>query len=342
MDFLNHSFRIFTFARIDVRIHILYLIWMAFQLFDAARSSGPTALSFTLWWLGLLFIIILCHEFGHCFGARSVGGDAEQILMWPLGGLAFAHAPQTAWAQFVTVACGPLVNVLFCVASAIVLVISAGTIEILSLDPWFPINRELVKAEWQRNVAIFFWINLYLLYFNLLPIYPLDGGQLLRTLLWPFIGMYHSLIISAQIGIAGALVLGLLGVMRNEFLLVGIALFGGMTSYQSLQAARHGLQQDYFRSYNVTGRYRRADGWFSRLMKRLRGGSRAARPDQNPNPGGWEAKMAQEESFEADIDRILQKVHEHGLRSLSYVERQKLERATRDRQRREREVDRGV
>lgn len=339
MDFLNQSFRLFTFSRIDVRVHILYLLWMGFRLYDSARSND---MQFALWWLGLLFVIILCHEFGHCFGARSVGGDAEQILMWPLGGLAFAHAPQTAWAQFVTVACGPLVNVLFCLASALVLVFSTGTIHVMRPDIWWPINTFMLTAQWQFYVAIFFWINLYLLCFNLLPIYPLDGGQLMRTLLWPFMGMHRSLIVSAQIGIAGAVLFGFWGVTKADFMLVGIALFGGMSSFQALQAARYGLQQEYFTSYEAAGRYRRTDGWFSRLMKRLRGGVRPARPADNPNPGGWDAKMEREERFEVEIDRILQKVHEHGLRSLSYVERQKLERATRDRQRREREVDRGV
>jgi hypothetical protein len=72
-------------------------------------------------------------------------------------------------------------------------------------------------------------------------------------------------------------------------------------------------------------------------MKKLRGGP--SRPAGNPNPGGWEARQEREQRAEEEIDAILKKVHEHGLRSLSYIERQKLERATRERQARGRDFD---
>jgi Zn-dependent protease len=341
MDFLTQSIRLFTFSRIDVRVHVIYLIWMAFRLFD-----GRADLSFNLCWLSMLFAIILCHEFGHCFGARSVGGDADQILMWPLGGLAFARAPQTPWAQFVTVACGPLVNVGFCVLSALLLIVATGRMDVVSLNPFTAIPYEAAVAiagqPWLWYVSVFFWINLYLLYFNLLPIYPLDGGQLLWTILWPIIGMHRALTISAQIGVVGAVALGVWGLTQQppSFILIGIAVFGGISSYQALQAARYGLREEHFRSYQHAGRYPRAESWFSRLIKRLRGGPRPSRPADNPNPGGWEARQEREQQAEEQIDAILKKVHEHGLRSLSYIERQKLERATRERQSRERDLDR--
>lgn len=263
--------------------------------------------------------------------------------MWPLGGLAFARAPQTPWAQFVTVACGPLVNVGFCVVSALVLMLAVGRWDAVSLNPFTPISAEVGRAiqdhAWLWYVALFFWINLYLLYFNLLPIYPLDGGQLLWTILWPIIGMHRALTISAQIGVVGAVALGLWGLTQQppSFILIGIAVFGGISSYQALQAARYGLRDEHFRSYEHAGRYHRTEGWFSRLMKKLRGGP--SRPAGNPNPGGWEARQEREQRAEEEIDAILKKVHEHGLRSLSYIERQKLERATRERQARGRDFD---
>ena len=59
----------------------------------------------------LLFGIILLHEFGHCFGARYVDGDAKEVLIWPLGGLAFVDVPHTPRALFIATAAGPAVNV---------------------------------------------------------------------------------------------------------------------------------------------------------------------------------------------------------------------------------------
>ena len=115
MDFLNGSFRVGRLFGITIRVHILFVIWIAWRLI----ASGD-GWQFHAAFLGMLFGIVLLHEFGHCFGARSVGGFAENILMWPLGGLAYAHAPMTPWAQFVTVASGPLVNVGFCVLAGVV------------------------------------------------------------------------------------------------------------------------------------------------------------------------------------------------------------------------------
>src|SRR4051812_50009906 len=52
--------------------------------------------------MGILFLVVLLHEFGHCFAARSVGGEADEILMHPLGGLALTRPPHRPWPMFVT------------------------------------------------------------------------------------------------------------------------------------------------------------------------------------------------------------------------------------------------
>ena len=68
--------------------------------------------------LGMLFISVLLHEWGHCFGARLVDGDAHEILIWPLGGLAYVEVPHTARANFITTLMGPLVNLGLCLSPA--------------------------------------------------------------------------------------------------------------------------------------------------------------------------------------------------------------------------------
>ena len=60
-----------------------------------------------------MFISVLLHEFGHCFAARWVDGDATEIMMWPLGGLANVDLPHRAAPHFITAAAGPAVNLLF-------------------------------------------------------------------------------------------------------------------------------------------------------------------------------------------------------------------------------------
>lgn len=327
MDFLGGSFRIGRLFGVDIRIHILFVIWIGFRLFQAGGD-----LRWEAWFMGLLFGIVLVHEFGHCFGARSVGGDARTIMLWPLGGLAYAHAPMTPWAQFVTVACGPLVNVVFCIVSGAVLIGTAGTIHVLELSPFGSVNfRYLLGAgEWAYYLALFYSVNYFLLALNLLPIYPLDGGQLFQCLLWPFVGLHRAMEIACKVGIVGCVLFGLWGLSGNGAgMLIFIAIFGGMTCYQRLQQLKYGMIVDERIRSAPAQRYNVRGGWFARLFKRK---PRApAGPSVNPNPGGWEAKLEARRAEEHELDRILEKVHREGIGSLSYIERQKLERASRER-----------
>lgn len=339
MDFLGGSIWIGRLFDVNIRVHVLYLLWMVFRLAQDA-AGWQESLAF----IGMLFAIVLIHEFGHCLGARWVGGYAHEILMWPLGGLAFAHAPMTPWAQFVTVACGPLVNLIFCVASAGVLIASTGNWLVCSPSPFSGPGFTTVPEAWQWYLWMFYHVNLLLLCFNLLPIYPLDGGQLFMTLIWPFSGLHRATDIACKTGICGAILLAVVGTQREVFVLVAIAVFCGITCWQRLQALRYGMVVDErIASIDFVRRQRRPSLW-SRLLGRRPGrppaGPGQPRAEMNPNPGGWEHKLARQAELEAELDRILQKVHEQGIRSLSYTERQILERATRERQARERAFDR--
>src|SRR4051794_15758186 len=86
----------------------------------------PGAWIDTLIAVGLLFIIVLLHEFGHVFGARWVEGDAQEVLLWPLGGLAFVEVPHTPRANFIASAAGPAVNFLICLGCGLLLLGNHG------------------------------------------------------------------------------------------------------------------------------------------------------------------------------------------------------------------------
>src|ERR1700722_12272396 len=101
--------RIFGIA---VRLHILFPILILVMWLRAVRDVGTDGAVWMLALMGLVFVSVLLHEFGHCFAARQVDGDATEILLWPLGGLARCEVPHSAWANFVTAAGGPLVNAL--------------------------------------------------------------------------------------------------------------------------------------------------------------------------------------------------------------------------------------
>lgn len=332
---LNGAFRIGRFARIDIYIHITFVIFVAFELMQDLQRGGWPGLQYAATISGMLFLSVLLHEYGHCFGARAVGGDAESIVMWPLGGLALVRAPMRPWEQFVTTAAGPAVNLVLGAICAATLMIVNRDWTVINFNP-FALS---VYAEpgWQKWVARFFLVNYSLFMFNMcLLMYPFDCARLVHTILWRFVGLQTATIWICQIGILFAVGFGLLGIMRNELLWVAIAVMGGMSSWHQLVAAQHG----YVVEDPVTlVRPRRTGGsWWSKFT----GGKRATRsaaPDENPNPGGWERKQSEAARIEAEVDRILAKVKEQGMNSLSYIERQTLERATRMRRDEDREFD---
>ena len=108
---------------ISVRVHALFWVFSLAMILRAVKpGEGQSSyLAEALIVQGLLFVSVLLHEFGHCFGARYVDGEAHEVLMWPLGGLAFVDIPNTARAHFITVICGPAVNLMraFKCASAV-------------------------------------------------------------------------------------------------------------------------------------------------------------------------------------------------------------------------------
>lgn len=116
-DPFSWSIPLFRAFGIQVKLHILYIV-MTLGLLGRTYYQDPTHIGeFAIIWVVMLFVIILLHEFGHCFAARYVDGEADEILMWPLGGLAFCNVPHTVRANFITVAGGPLVNVIICFLS---------------------------------------------------------------------------------------------------------------------------------------------------------------------------------------------------------------------------------
>ncbi len=333
MNLFGQSLRVGSLFNIGIYVHFTFLIYAVFRLISAGDGMAYEAT-----WLGMLFFIVLCHELGHCFGAQSVGGRTVGIIMWPLGGLAVNDIPTRVWQHFITVLCGPLVNLLFCLISGGILAIASGKIDWLGLSPFGAIRTLPVNADWAWMLSIFYNVNYFLLAFNLLPVFPMDGGRLLQCALWPSMGYQGATRIAAQIGLGGAVVMGLFALRGGGGnMLLFIAIFGGFSSWQTYQLARYGqLHEDPYVPQTV----RRNSGWWQRLTGAFKSKpKKPVTPPPNPNPGGWQAKLDREAEVNAEIDRILAKVHDQGIQSLSYTERQTLEKATRERQRQERDFN---
>jgi Zn-dependent protease len=208
---MGGTIRLFKFSGIQVYLHFTWFLAAAYFL--TQRANPYYSPIWAAYEYLALFAIVLVHEFGHALACRQTGGTANQIVLWPLGGIAFVNPPRRPGAMLWSIAAGPLVNVAF--------------LPILSLA--LVLVRPGAGAEGPSDLQIFVgqvWgINLLLLIFNLLPVYPLDGGQILRALLWFPLGEIRSLQIASVVGLIGGAGLALLALFQWSFWLGLLAAF---------------------------------------------------------------------------------------------------------------------
>ncbi len=224
------SFRLFSAFGIQVSLHWSWFL-VAYYRFESGRENYQNP----AWMLGeyvTLFAIVLLHEFGHSLACRSVGGQSDRIVLWPFGGIAFVQPPHRPGAFLWSIAAGPLVNV------ALVPVLY-GLRFVTALSGLTPAGGDaeyFLASVWQ--------INLILLFFNLLPIYPLDGGQIFQSILWFFTGYARSVIVAGGLGLvlgAGAVIWGF---SSGNWWLGLISLFLISQSWRSFQNARQILRYE--------------------------------------------------------------------------------------------------
>ena len=126
---LAGSIRIFTLRGISVYVHWSWLVVGYLELqfrTNHYQSQGWNVAEYLC-----LFLIVLLHEFGHALACRQVGGQADEIVLWPLGGIAFVNPPARPGAVLWSIAAGPLVNV-------VLVPVTAGV--------WFYANAQGLKA----------------------------------------------------------------------------------------------------------------------------------------------------------------------------------------------------
>lgn len=218
------SFRLFRFAGIDVYVHASWFVVALIRIpaFLGVDVSLPIATAIYL----SLFAIVLMHEFGHSLACRQTGGQTHDIILWPLGGIAFVSPPPRPGATLWSIAAGPLVNV--------ALVPVLGVLGYAS--------AHLGWNDHVRGLAEYWYviqqINTWLLIFNVIPVYPLDGGQILQSLLWFRMGRVRSLQVAARVGLVGVAIFAGLALLHGDIWLGFIALFLGQRCWMGLQEAK--------------------------------------------------------------------------------------------------------
>ena len=205
------SIHLFRFAGVDVFLHWAWFVVAVIEI--TGRKQDYSSFLWNVLEYLALFVIVLLHEYGHALACRQVGGRAEQIVLWPLGGVAYVNPPPRPGANLWSIAAGPLVNVVL-----LVLLIPIGFLGVA-------LHWEQAAPNVRTFVIALAGINIGLLIFNLLPIYPLDGGQILRSLLWFVLGRARSLMVAAALGILGVVGLVALAAYQESIWLAIMALF---------------------------------------------------------------------------------------------------------------------
>jgi len=211
---MSWSLNIGSIAGTAIRLHITFILFLAWIFGASYVSGGPDAAWSALIFLLLLFACVVAHEFGHIFTARAFGVKTPDVTLLPIGGVArLERIPEEPGQEFLIAIAGPLVNV----AIALVLYQFAGadlhTGAMAAVD-----NTQIPMIDRLASV------NLFLALFNLIPAFPMDGGRILRALLAARMGFVRATEWAASIGQWFAFALGFIGLFYNP-ILIFIAIF---------------------------------------------------------------------------------------------------------------------
>ena len=305
------------FFGVRVRLHLLLIVYVLGQIaWSIPRDELGVAYMSML--MGALLLVVLMHDLGHVAACRRLGGEADDILLWPLGGLAPTITPG-GWRPRLLVALGgPAVNVFIAIGTTIGLFM-AGYGDTALINP-FRLGNSISLFDGYAVAGLWalHYVNLIVLCVNvLLPMHPMDGGSILHAILWRRTGSEHRAAeLTATTGIAIGIALAAVALVSERTLLLGVAVFG--MSWSERQRLR--LADE------IVG-----DAWRASLREDPK-----AKAEPSPAKSRAELQAAQREADrQVELDRVLAKIARQGLGSLSRKERRVLRMETEARKREE-------
>lgn len=234
---MNWSITLGRVRGIAVRLHLTFFLLLLWIVVSHLAVGGWAAAVRGLAFIGAIFGSVLLHEFGHALAARRFGIRTPDITLLPIGGVArLERLPDEPRQELVVALAGPAVNV----------AIAAGLYGLLRLAG--PPEEMAVPALVQGNlVAQVLWTNLWLVLFNLIPAFPMDGGRVLRALLAERMGYVQATQTAVSIGQAFAFLFVLAGLFLNPWLIfIGLFVYQGAAAEVSMAQMR-----DFARSVPV-------------------------------------------------------------------------------------------
>src|SRR6478672_4298414 len=202
---MRWSLRIARIAGIELKIHVtflMFLVWIAFSYYR--RGGGQAAAQGTIF-IVLLFLCVLLHELGHALAARRFGIHTPDVTLLPIGGVArLERIPREPRQELVIAIAGPMVNVVI-----------AGVLTVILKQARFGTDLDVLSNPGIALAARLAAVNMFLVLFNLIPAFPMDGGRVLRALLAMKMNYASATQVAATIGKGVAFVFGFAGLFGN-------------------------------------------------------------------------------------------------------------------------------
>jgi Zn-dependent protease len=269
----------------------------------------------------ILLISILFHELGHCWMAIRLGGSAEDILLWPLGGLSTVSHSNSPGVEMKVAGIGPISSFVLSAACYAALYLSGVVWHwrlLFPFDNWGMDYSSLAKILLLHAARL----NLYLGLFNLLvPAYPLDGGRVLFAFLTVRVGRQRAAAICAYLAMPIGILMAAWGFAKSEFTLGFIGIWVFIQAWQLHQLVKTG-NLDMHPGFGGGAEFEympdrpKRKGWFARWRE-----NRARKATAR------ESERVVEERQK--VDAILEKVSREGIGSLSPSEKKILDDASR-------------
>ncbi|MFO1092698.1 MAG: M50 family metallopeptidase [Planctomycetaceae bacterium] len=277
----------------------------------------------------LLLLSTVLHEFFHVFAARWTGGSADEILIWPAGGLAFTRPAPGFRSEFLTSAAGPFSNLLLCVAmlpAVLGHMPESGQLPAGLLHPVELVAVDLEHDFWGSVALLTFDLNWLLLLINLIPVYPLDGGQMLQSILAArWVDAETARFAALRIGMILGLVGAVLGLVFDQIWLVFVGFFiFCMDLHEFFVLQMSDQLDDSFLGYDFSQGYTSLE----RSQTGERRGSFLQRWRQKRAARKREREEQERVETEQLLDELLDKVHREGIQSLTDAERRFLQKAS--------------
>jgi Zn-dependent protease len=317
---IHWSFSCGTWAGVDVRMSV----WMPILLVLICLRLQDLQLGLVV---ALIFLLsTLLHEMSHILMVRATGGMGDEVLLWPLGGLAMVHPAGTFRSQFLTPAAGPLCNLGICLLAVIPLLQSGLPREMFSP---FTLPIAGLSAEPLRELLIVtFWLNWILLLVNLLPVFPLDGGRMVQALLITRWNGDAATQIYLKVGVAVGFIGFIIGMFADSTWIVAISAMVLLLNLQeSFQLQTTETYEESLFGYDFSQGYTSLERGLESEQKPAKPPGTLQRWRERRKAEKLRRQQEQNAQLQAELDVLLQKIQDHGMDSLSDAERRQLKRA---------------